>query len=87
MDELEAQIPSKSARKRQAHEVEDLARKLVDMNATDIAALELGPQFMAVVERARGLKKGRANARSSTWPGCCAVMRRNWSRCAAIRTG
>lgn len=58
MDELEVQIPSKSARKREAQEVEDLARELVDMRPAEIAALKLGPEFMAVIERARALSKG-----------------------------
>ncbi|MFN2257622.1 MAG: ribosome biogenesis factor YjgA [Desulfuromonadaceae bacterium] len=58
MYELETQIPSRSARKRQAHEVEDLARDLVDMKKAEVACLKLAPQFLAVVERARGLSKG-----------------------------
>jgi len=58
MDGQEVQIPSKSARKREAQEVEDLARDLVDMRPAEIASLKLGPEFMAVVERARALSKG-----------------------------
>jgi ribosome-associated protein len=58
MDELEAQVPSKSARKREAHEVEELARDLVDMKKAEVASLELGPEFLTVVDRARGLRKG-----------------------------
>ncbi|MDY0290894.1 MAG: ribosome biogenesis factor YjgA [Desulfuromonadaceae bacterium] len=58
MDEQDAQIPSRSARKREASAVEDLARDLVDMSVADIAALELGSELMTVVERARGLSKG-----------------------------
>lgn len=58
MDEQDSQIPSKSARKRQASEVEDLARELVDMRAADIASMELAPEIMQVLERARGLKRG-----------------------------
>ncbi|MFO7832136.1 MAG: ribosome biogenesis factor YjgA [Desulfuromonadaceae bacterium] len=58
MDEQQVQIPSRTERKRQAHEVEDLARNLVDMRTAEVASLELGPEFMAVVERARSLSKG-----------------------------
>ncbi|MCA1797460.1 MAG: DUF615 domain-containing protein, partial [Geobacteraceae bacterium] len=43
MYELETQIPSRSARKRQAHEVEDLARDLVDMKKAEVACLKLAP--------------------------------------------
>jgi len=58
MDEIEAQISSKSARKRQAQAVEELARDLVEMKAAESAGLGLSSEVMQVVERARGLSKG-----------------------------
>jgi ribosome-associated protein len=83
MDELESEIPSKSARKRQAHEVEELARELVEMSAVDTAALDLGPRFMEVVARARGLRKG---ARKREIKHLAGMLRSNETQLEQVRS-
>ncbi|MDD2557310.1 MAG: ribosome biogenesis factor YjgA [Desulfuromonadaceae bacterium] len=58
MDEQGLQVPSKTALKRQAQEIEELARDLVEMPAASVGRLKLEPQLLTIVERARDLRKG-----------------------------
>ena len=74
MNEPDKEILSKSARKRQAHKVEDLARQLVETPASAFDNLELDGQIEATLGRARGLSKG---ARKREIKHLAALLRNN----------
>ncbi|MDY0212403.1 MAG: ribosome biogenesis factor YjgA [Desulfuromonadaceae bacterium] len=82
MDEQDTQTPSKSARKRQAQEIEELARNLVEMTAANIERLKLEPQLLTIVERARDLRKG---ARKREIKHLAGLLRNDSAQLEAIR--
>ncbi len=82
MEEQGAQVPSKTARKRQAQEIEELARNLVEMPAASVGRLKLEPQMLTIVERARGLRKG---ARKREIKHLAGLLRHDSAQLEAIR--
>ncbi|MFA5701020.1 MAG: ribosome biogenesis factor YjgA [Desulfuromonas sp.] len=82
MDEHGTQVLSKTARKRQAQEIEELARDLVEMTAANIGRLKLEPQMLTIVERARGLRKG---ARKREIKHLAGLLRHDEEQLEAIR--
>ncbi len=82
VDGQRAQIPSKSARKRQAQQIEELAHDLVEMSAVNIGRLQLDPQMLTIVERARDLRKG---ARKREIKHLAGLLRQDHEQLDAIR--
>jgi ribosome-associated protein len=69
MDEPNADRPSKTQRKRAMHELQSLGERLVQLNAEQLASLDLPEQLRDAVDEARRIKAHEARRRQMQYIG------------------